>query len=340
MRYPGFLQDNGTIGFVAPSFGCATEPYLPSFLNAQKKLGDMGFKADLGPNCYKSEGIGISNTPEKCGEELTDYYISNSNDILISCGGGECMCETLDYVDFDSIAKANPKWYMGYSDNTNFTFLLETLCDTASVYGPCAAEFGMEPWHESIEDALMVLQGKKQTVSGYGKWQRDELKDRDNPTGTYILTEETKIVCVPDKNLTFNGRLIGGCLDVLVNLVGTKYDKTSAFLEKYKEDGFIWFLEACDLNVFGIRRSLWAMDSAGWFKYCKGFIIGRPLHFGEEMMGLDQYTAVTGILGKYGVPIVMDIDIGHLDPHLPIICGSMATVTTKNNDYTIEMRLE
>ena len=27
MRYPLFLQDEGTIGFVAPSFGCATEPY-------------------------------------------------------------------------------------------------------------------------------------------------------------------------------------------------------------------------------------------------------------------------------------------------------------------------
>lgn len=49
-------------------------------------------------------------------------YESNVNDVLISCGGGELMCEILPYVDFDRIKAAKPKWYLGYSDNTNFTF--------------------------------------------------------------------------------------------------------------------------------------------------------------------------------------------------------------------------
>ncbi len=38
MRYPKFLPEKGTIGFVAPSFGCATEPYYTAFLNAQKNF--------------------------------------------------------------------------------------------------------------------------------------------------------------------------------------------------------------------------------------------------------------------------------------------------------------
>ena len=32
---------------------------------------------------------------------LVEYYEKKSNDILISCGGGELMCEDLDYVDFE-----------------------------------------------------------------------------------------------------------------------------------------------------------------------------------------------------------------------------------------------
>ena len=64
MRYPKFLPEKGTIGFVAPSFGCATEPYYTAFLNAQKKFQKMGYGLDLGPNCYEAEGIGISNTPQ------------------------------------------------------------------------------------------------------------------------------------------------------------------------------------------------------------------------------------------------------------------------------------
>ena len=47
-------------------------------------------------------------------------------DAIISCGGGELMCEILRYVDFERIAQAKPKWFMGYSDNTNLTFLLTT----------------------------------------------------------------------------------------------------------------------------------------------------------------------------------------------------------------------
>ena len=132
----------------------------------------MGYRLDLGPNCYAQEGVGISNTPEKCGKELNEYLHTEKADVLISCGGGELMCEALDYVDFKGISEASPKWYMGYSDNTNLTFLLTTLCDTASIYGPCAGAFGMEPWHESIQDALELLQGKKLVVKGYDKWEK------------------------------------------------------------------------------------------------------------------------------------------------------------------------
>ena len=103
MRYPKNLSEHGTIGFVAPSFGCATEPYHTAFLNAQKKFKNMGHPLDLGPNCYADCGIGISNTPEACGRELTEYYCSDKNEVLISCGGGELMCETLDAVDFEHI---------------------------------------------------------------------------------------------------------------------------------------------------------------------------------------------------------------------------------------------
>lgn len=148
MRFPEFLKKNGTIGFVAPSFGCNIEPYKTSFNHALEKFHDMGYQTMLGPNCFEGSGIGISNTPEKCAAELNKMYLSDEADALISCGGGELMCEILDDVDFDAINAAKPKWYMGYSDNTNFTFLLTIICDVASIYGPCAGTFGMEPWDE------------------------------------------------------------------------------------------------------------------------------------------------------------------------------------------------
>ncbi|MDR2042966.1 MAG: LD-carboxypeptidase [Clostridium sp.] len=360
MRYAEFLKENGTLGFVAPSFGCASEPYHTAFLAAQEKWKQMGFSLELGPNCYEGAGIGISGSPEDCGRELTDYYRKSTNDCLISCGGGELMCEILDHVDFDALRAGEPKWFMGYSDNTNFTFLLATLCDTASFYGPCASSFGMEPWHESLWDAMDLLMGKKNSVGGYPLWEKETAKNEENPLAPYHTTQPRRLKVFSGGRFwnseetqspqgekgrempaaqeeTFRGRLLGGCMDCLVNLLGTRYDKAAEFAQRYREDGIIWFLEACDLNVFGIRRAMWQMEHAGWFAHVKGFLIGRPLCFGQELMGLDAYRAVLEVAGKKGVPVVMDVDLGHLPPMMPLMVGSLGQVTVRGNEIKIVM---
>lgn len=373
MRYPEFLKEKGTVGFVAPSFGCAGEPYRTAFENAINKWKEMGYSVDLGPNCFEASGTGISNTTEKCAQELTGYYLSHKNDVLISCGGGELMCEILEHVDFDAIKQGAPKWFMGYSDNTNMTFLLATICDTASIYGPCGCVFGMEPWHVSVRDAVELITGKKCLMESYEKWEKEKLKDEEHPLLPYNCTEDLALkVYIPQiekpdaggikteensladasgreelwdgdipmeesRSGVMVGRLIGGCMDCLVNLTGTKFDKVKEFTDKYKEDGFIWFLEACDLNVFGIRRAMWQMEQAGWFRYVKGFLFGRPLCHGQEMMGLDQYEAVLPTARRHKVPVVMDVDLGHLPPMMPLVTGSMAKVTAKEGKLEVRM---
>ncbi len=377
MRYPKFLHKGGTIGFMAPSFGFAEGDYRTvAFENALRKWREMGYFLVLGPNCHASEGVGISNTPEKCGREVMDSFLSKESDCLISCGGGELMCEILPYVDFEKLAEAEPKWFMGYSDNTNLTYLLATLADTASVYGPCAGTFGMEPWHESLYDAFGILTGEKAEVEasesqngsgaeisirqsgnaeaseeargfrvragGYSGWEKESLKGPENPLAPYHLTEARTLCTYVGRERTsaeiaFSGRLLGGCLDCLVNLLGTRFDRTREFVERYKEDGIIWFLEACDLNVFSIRRAMWQMEEAGWLTAVKGFLIGRPLN-GATMMNLDAYSAVLEVAGRKNVPVVMDVDLGHLPPMMPLVVGSLADVAVKRNDIRIDMR--
>lgn len=339
MRFPEFLQPGGNIGFVAPSFGCATEPYISTFKKAQDKFAGLGYELTIGPNCYEAKGIGISNTPDKCGSELTDEYVNGKSDVIISCGGGEMMCETLNHIDFDKIAKAKPKWYMGYSDNTNFTFMSATLADTAAIYGPCVSSFGMEPWHPAIDDALSLLKGEKLKFSGYGKWELESLKDETNPYVPYNVTEDTKLHTYPEGDVHMKGRLLGGCIDCMVTFLGTEFDKVNDFNNRYKDDGVLWFMEACELNVMGIRRAMWQMKNAGWFDNASGFIIGRPMLYEQDMMGLDQYKAVVDIIGDIGAPILMNADIGHLPPMIPIVCGAMGEVRTCGNSYSLEMEM-
>ncbi len=340
MRRPEFLSKNGTIGFVAPAFGCNIEPYRSGFMAAQETFQRLGHGCKLGPNCYEGSGIGISNTPDKCGEELNAFFADPEPELLLSCGGGELMCEVLDYIDFEKLAMERPKWFLGYSDNTNLTFLLTTLCDTMSLYGPCAPAFGMNPWHPALQDAYDILTGKRDWVEGYPLWEKDSWKDEEHPLEPYHVTEPRILKKVPDvESIVMRGRLLGGCLDCLGNLVGTKYDQVAAFADRYREDGIVWYLEACDLGPLSIRRALWQLSHADWFRHVRGFLIGRPMCFGSEEFGLDSYQAVTGILDSYGVPIIMDADLGHLPPMMPMVNGAMTKVSVQGNQISLQYDL-
>ena len=58
------------------------------------------------------------------------------------------------------------------------------------------------------------------------------------------------------------------------------------------------------------------------------------------MMGLDQYEAILPIARKHGVPVIMDADIGHLPPMMPLVSGSIANVTAKNGKLEIRMEFK
>lgn len=342
MRYPKPLMPGETIGVTAPAFGATTNPYKTRFANVRKRWEEEGYRLLIGENCFASDGIGISTTPEKCAAELQEMFASEA-DIVLNTGGGELMCEIVPYLDFDALKALPPKWYMGSSDNTNFIYPYVTIADTAAIYGPCAPAFGMRQWHPCLQDAFDLLTGKKREVHSYGLWEKAANKDVEDPGSSYHLTELLQMTCyVGEKKVRageevfLKGRLLGGCLDCLQTLCGTPYDATRKFAEKYKDNGILWFLEACDLNVFAIRRAMWQLYEAGWFEHASGFLIGRPLN-GEPMMNLNAIDAVLEFASRFQVPIVFDADLGHLPPTMPVVVGSLAEVTA--TEHALQLRM-
>ena len=378
MRYPEFIKANATLGFIAPSFGCASlEPYYTRFQNALSFFESQGYTAIVGPNVYLEDGIGKSTTPEKCGAEINEFFTGETCDAILSVGGGETMCEDLEFVDFDAIAASKPKWFMGYSDNTNLIYTLATICDTAAIYGPNASSFGMRPLHPYLQDTMAVLSGQSLTAHNYDAWEIEGLDSPENPTATLNCTEPFQMsvyyngqlltpknaaapgalaadaslasdACVANVSLvpgastefSVSGRMLGGCLDILCVLCGTRFDHTKEFIEKYDADGTIFFLESCDLNPLAIIRGLWQLKNAGWFKNTKSFLFGRPLHINENLMGIDCRQAVIHVLGDLDVPIFFDLDIGHLPPQMPIISGAIGTIHAKGNSVSIDYDLK
>ena len=61
--------------------------------------------------------------------------------------------------------------------------------------------------------------------------------------------------------------------------------------------------------------------------------------FNNNDFGLDRISACD-ILKELNVPILIDIDLGHIPPSMPLICGSYGKVEYKENNIKIEMELK
>ena len=332
MKQPKFLKKSDKIIMIAPSFGVTTEPYLTRYEAACKNLKKQGFAIEEGINVHRADGVVSSASPKQRAEEFMNAYQSDASAIF-SVGGGELMDEILPYVDFETIKTLPAKWFMGFSDNTHLTYTLTTLCDVMTIYGPNAPSYFEKPIRLNQLDALRMLSGKRD-FAGYPKWNKPNFRKKLDPNAPkkeipplrrfrYI----TKKIITPYRwNENVEGVLLGGCLDCLITLCGTRYDRTEEFIQRHPE-GIIWYLEACDLNPLGIRRALFQLKEAGWFSNAKAFLIGRPLCWDKTAFGLDRFEAVKGVLGEMNVPILFDIDLGHYAPTLPMKNGAHVIVS-------------
>ncbi|WP_022778456.1 S66 family peptidase [Butyrivibrio sp. AE3009] len=359
IKRPEYISKGDTIGITAPAFAPSIEPYSLMYGVAVKKLKERGYNIIEGPTVFTGDGIGISTDPKVCAKELVEFYTRDDVDAIISAGGGELMNETITYVDFEALKSAKPKWFLGYSDNTNFIFPLVTISGVMGIYGPCICHFS-KAWEKPEDDVFALLEGTGTSFTGYDRFvrprprtspledgaPRDEASlekvfsvpydyDADKILVSYDCVGGKAVKAGDSQTLSMSGVLLGGCLDVLEHLVGTRFDNMKKFNEENPD--VIWMLEACDFTTLEIRRSLWNLREAGWFDSAKGFLIGRPYGaFESNIMGVDQYNAVTAMLEGLGVPIILDADFGHLDPQLALVMGAKASVTVTGNDMRVD----
>ena len=347
MRYPKPLDTDtmrNRILVAATSRGVGDGVYKKRLDEGVFKLEAAGYKVEVDPMARGNELPVLADTPRNIGKRFMERWATKDSDLVIAAAGGELMCEAMDHMDLEKLAYLVPKWFMGFSDNTNLAFLLPTACDVAAVYGPCICEYAMEPWHQVLKAALRATstaKGGTYVVSGYQLHQGEKIRSEENPFADYNVSVPNVLSYAnasKENGCTFTGRAIGGCLDVLALYPGTAFDRMASFNKKYAKDGVIWMLEACDMNVFDVRRTLWQLDHAGWFDSATGFVFGR-LPQDNEVEGFTYQDAIEGALGYKKLPMVWNCDLGHIPPSMPFIEGAWTTVSAKGDRIKLTQRL-
>jgi muramoyltetrapeptide carboxypeptidase LdcA involved in peptidoglycan recycling len=336
MLYPKFLAKDSIIGVTAPSDGNKKETDFIRLDNAKKQFLSKGYSVIETEHVRFSEK-GRSADGKTRAAELMELIDDNNVDWIIAAKGGDYLMEMLSCLDFNRI-KEHPTWFQGFSDNTGITFTVTTNYDIATLYGCNFNDFGMEEWHKCLEDNLSILEGKKVKQTSFDFYE-DGFYDRVTGIENYRLDKQ---IIWRNYNtnggVTVSGRLIGGCLDVLLNLAGTRFDKTAEFIQKYKDDGILWYLESFALNSDALTRGLWQLKEAGWFQYVKGFLFGRPAFF-TPAYDIPYEEAVLSILGELNVPIILEADIGHKPPQMTLMNGAIAVVHSQNGKGSISFEM-
>ncbi len=320
MIIPKYLDDGDTIGVTACS--CGVLKKIDKYENSINNFKKYGFNI-VETNNVRTAGV-VSSDKITRARELESLFLNDNIKMVQIASGGDFLYDMLDEVDFN-ILKDNPKWLAGSSDPTSLVYILTTKYDIATFYPPSnMSGFNAENLHESYLNYFQILKGNlvRQNKSVYMENSEvDDLFDVDN--------EWINV----NGDVDSEGIVIGGCIEVLKDVIGTKFDNTLNFLDKYKDEGFIWYFDVFSMTSEGLYNTLLQFKNAGWFKYVKAIVIGK-VRFPNTFTDLTYLDAVKNALGD--MKTIFNFDIGHVKPSITMINGKKARVVSNKDEAYLE----
>lgn len=296
-------------------------------------LRQRGYDVVVG-ECMDGSGH-VSAPRERRAEELTAMLTDPAFRAVVPPWGGETAIDLVDLLDYDAIAAAEPTWVVGYSDSSTWLTPLLLRSGLASIHGdnladtPYGTPDGLVHWLDVAGGTGPVTQRDSGQVATWVRFEEDCEATEWRPVGRgawEVLGGGVADVA---------GRLVGGCIDTVVALAGTPYGDVATFGRDHGP--LLVYLEACEQNAFEICRHLHGLRLAGWFEHAAGILIGRTN--APAAGSFTQRDAVTDALGGLDLPIVLDLEIGHVPPHLPLVNGAAARVVLDGDTRQITQEL-
>ena len=332
MIYP-ILQKNAIIGVTAPSSGVEQQLH-PIVKQACSRLENRGYQILAGDTVW-TQHKAKSAPAVKRAQEFTEMMKDENVGLIIPPWGGELLVEVLEHLDFSAMPS---KWVLGYSDTSLLLLAITLNTGIATAHGVNLVDLRGDYWDETTamwETVLSTETGAEVVQYSSAKYQKEWQHDNPSPC-LFHLTENTYWKTVYNEKVTVKGRLLGGCIDVIRHLIGTPYGDVRQFCKNHiNDEPVVWYFENCEMSTTDLRRTLVQMKMAGWFDNCSGILFGRS----PANQSVDDYTAedvYVDLTNELNIPIVYDIDCGHVPPQITFINGAYAEIEAENGKGKIK----
>ncbi|MFO0044531.1 MAG: LD-carboxypeptidase [Armatimonadota bacterium] len=290
MRKPKALKPGDTLAIISPASPLTQEQNEKGL----KFLRDQGYITRIFPHCYDADGF-LAGSDKDRAKDLVSAFLDSSIDGIYCSRGGYGCSRLIPYLDFDLLVE-HPKQLIGFSDLTVIHAALNQR-GLPTLHAPMALTLNTprEPW--VYESLFAAMKG-------------------ENPIPNSAPTGKT---LVPGKA---TGELVGGCLILIADLIGTD--------EQINMDGKIVLIEDVDEMPHRIDAKLTQLINGGCIQNAAGILIGEMTRTDERadpLIGMKPWREIIRErLAPLKIPTVYDFPCGHAKQMLSLPLGVSVTL--------------
>jgi muramoyltetrapeptide carboxypeptidase len=276
---PPAVASNAAIGIVAPA-----SPANPERVElGLAALSLLGFTPKPGQNALQNGPLYFAGTPAQRLADLHAAFADPDTSVIMALRGGYGSNYLLDGFNFEIIAD-NPKPFFAYSDLTGIQLRLLDQLGLPAFHGPMlAADFYLQDGIH-LDSFRAALKGEPYSVGA---------------------AEGLRVLKPGSARKAVKGTLYGGCLSILVSLLGTLWEP--------RTEGTLLFLEDTGVKPYQIDRMLWQLRAAGKLSGVCGIVFGEMLDCASPGASPDLVErAILSALSGFNGPIAIGLRSGHV----------------------------
>ena len=295
---PPKLNIGDTVGIVASSLPVLAS-YRENYEKGKKVLLSLGFQIKEGHTIGNARWW-AAGTPKEVARDINSLFADKSVKAMMAQTGGYSAISVIEHLDYDLISK-NPKPFMGLSDMTVYHLAILAKTGLVGFHMDYLSSFTGQFFLKFLTSSKAP--GKIAPLSQWEQWKKGKAQ----------------------------GHLIGGLLERISILAGTKYFPSLDFF-----DGAIFFWEEIGRDLTEISQYLYQLKNMGIFERINGMLIGKikyikPLKQ-EELTVPTIKEMILDILKEYKFPIMANMDFGHFTINIPMPIGVKASFDTSKKE--------
>lgn len=256
---------------------------------AESVLWAEGWTPVIMPHTLGKNGIYSGTADERYADLEAAFADPEVRAILCSRGGYGVvhLMDRLNRLDLTS----DPKWVIGFSDISALHALMASK-GVASIHAPMTGQIRLGTTDPDTASLFAILRGER-------------------PVYTFPAHDY-------DRQGIAEGRLIGGNMAVLADLIDTPYDVF--------EPGTILFIEDVSEPIYKIERILYQLKLNGILERLGGLIVGQFTEYKPDASYSNMYDMIRDMTAQYKYPVAFNVPVGHVDHNIPLIESAEVTL--------------